>query len=214
MSIGTPVKRYVWLEIFGLIVFSVLTLIAIRDKEITMFYLIYLFWIDEFIKTVFDWINYLKFKTAYNLKAQKPQIGNRFFLLIIYFIFIIVCFGFILGWRDTDTVLQNMEVLVFKNLFFNVTVVGFLLREIIQLYTNKNEKVFLPHGLFSKGLLTLHVSIILGMFVWALISGKLFDFNIDMGEYTYILAIVPFIIIKLFFEVLEVKARTQQLQNH
>ena len=149
-------------EYLSLFIMTAITIIAVFNKQVSVFYIIYLFWCDEFLKTLFDRLRY-HFKKD---KLQNPAnyLSNnksRLFMLMVYLVFIIVCFGLMLDWSNSDLILGNFEVFLFKNTLFNFSLISFLLRE-IYLYI-KNHSVLLPHHLLSPGIITLHVSLILGI---------------------------------------------------
>ncbi len=203
-------KAYKYTEIIALVVFGCLTLMAVQNKQVTVFYLIYVFWFDELIKTIFDAL--AQKKTA-AIKLNKSVIRSRFFMLFIYLIFIVVYFGFIVDWSYSENILRNMEVLFFKNAFFNFTVIGFVFREIVNLYKNNVTSLITPRTIFSKGLITLHISIIFGVLGWFIASGKLGYFELNLEGYKSLIASIPFLIIKIGFEALEIKTRSQELSK-
>lgn len=192
-------------EYLSLIVMTCITVMAIYSKQITVFYIIYLFWCDEFLKTIFDGLRY-RFKKE---QIQNPtnyilNIKNRFFMLLIYLVFIIVCFGLILDWNNTDLVLGNFEVFFFKNTLFNISLITFLLRE-IYLYKN-NLLVLNSHHLLSSGIITLHISLILGIMLSFLIKKEFVVFE----NYAAVFAIIPFLLLKLYFEIQEIKYNSKE----
>lgn len=192
-------------EYLSLIVMTCITIMAIYSKQITVFYIIYLFWCDEFLKTIFDGLRY-RFKKE---QIQNPtnyilNIKNRFFMLLIYLVFIIVCFGLILDWNNTDLILGNFEVFFFKNTLFNISLITFLLRE-IYLYKN-NQLVLNSHHLLSSGIITLHISLILGIMLSFLIKKEFVVFE----NYAAVFAIIPFLLLKLYFEIQEIKYNSKE----
>lgn len=197
-------------EILSLIVLSIITILAIANKQISVFYIIYLFWFDELLKTIFDFLKSIfKRTTITNLSQYKTFVKSRFFMLAIYLVFIIVCFGFMLDWESTDIIIGNFEVFFFKNHWFNFSVLGFLAREIAEYYYEDTTQP-LAHHIASKGMITLHLSIIFGVFIWAFSSGKFGDINLNLGVYKSALAILPFLIIKFVFEIMEINQRHKQ----
>lgn len=181
---------------------TLLTLLALNQKTISVFYILYLFWWDEFLKTIFDLARYAILKR----KIQNPKIylsiiKSRLFLLLVYLVFIVVFFALILNWRDTDLVLINFEVLFFKNWLFNFSIITFILREI---YNFQNDiRGYAPHHMLSKGIITLHMSLVLGMLFWFLVTKKFMFFM----DYATLFSVIPFLLIKLFFEIQEIKNR-------
>ena len=153
---STTLKTSRIAEILSLIVFSILTILAISKQQISVFYIIYLLWIDEFLKTIFDFFkSRFKSNTITDLSNYRKLVRSRFFMLGIYVIFIIVFFGFLLDWKSTDVIIGNFEVFLFKNVWFNFSVLSFFIREVIEYYY---ENIPQPnaHHMLSKGIITLH----------------------------------------------------------
>lgn len=179
----------------SLIIMTGFTVLSIINKETSVFYIIYLFWCDEFIRTVFDRI---KLRSIKNQVESTQNFGSntkdRFFMLGIYFVFITIIFGLVINWKETDLILLNFEVFLFQNALFNGSIVSFLLRETYLLLNKKIEND--SQHLLSNGIIILHISIIFGIFFWFLSTKKFLIFQ----EYANILSIVPFLILKLIFE--------------
>jgi hypothetical protein len=192
-------------EYLSLFTMISLTVIALVNKNVSVFYIIYLFWWDEILKSVFDVLKYW-FK-KHRIKNQKEYLSNttgRLFFLMIYIVFIIVFFGFMIDWKNPDLMGLNFEVLFFRNVFFNFSFLSFLLRE-IYLYIMDDQEIN-PHGVLSRGIITLHISIILGVLMWAFITLKLKS----LQAYAMIFAIIPFLLFKIYFEILEIKNNAKQ----
>lgn len=196
------------IDIISLLFFTALTIGAVVMKEITIFYVIYIFWWDEFIKTGFDFFRYLFNKKEIEQPLVfKVSIGSRFFMLFIYIVFIIVCFGFIIEWGTDNSISKNAEILLFQNIYFNISLVSFIARE-IYVYRNKIQNINTSIlNIMSGSIITLHVSIILGILLWAVATKKLGSLPFEFGNYSTILAIVPFLIIKFLFECSAIKGR-------
>lgn len=180
----------------SLIAMTVFTVIAIVNKETTVFYILYLFWCDEFLRTFFDrwrWIR--KPHLIQNKIAFLDHNKQRFFMLWVYFVFIIIIFGLVMDWKESELVLQNFEVLFFRNGLFNYTLATFLLRE-VYLFTNDNFDIEGQY-VVSNGVIILHLSIILGIFAWFLSKEKFPLFE----EFATVFSIIPFLILKLIFEI-------------
>ena len=189
-------------EYFSLFVMTGITFIAIYNKHTTVFYILYLFWWDEFLKTVFDRLRYqFKKSQLVNPLVQLSNTKSRLFMLMIYLVFIFVFFGLILDWNNSNLVITNFEIFFFKNSLFNFSLLTFLLRE-IYLY-NKETSIITTHHFLSPGVITLHVSLVLGIFLSFFLKREFIIFE----NYTAILAIIPFLIIKLFFEIKEIKSK-------
>lgn len=179
----------------SLFVILTFTIIEIYYKKTSIFYVLYLFWFDEFIKTIFDRITY----TFKKNKIENPvkfleNTKTNFFLLFGYFIFIVIVFGLVMDRNDFSLIGINLTVLAFQNTFFNFSIVTFILRE-FYLYLN-NAKDSKANYTVSNGIVILHLSIILGILTWFLITRK---FQIPI-EFVNMISIIPFLLLKLLFE--------------
>ena len=187
-------------EYVSLFAMIALTVVAIFNKSISVFYIIYLFWWDEFLKTIFDTLRYwFKKELIDDVPRFKSNTRGRMFFLFIYFVFIVLCFGFMLDWDNKDLMILNFRVLFFNNALFDFTIFSFLLRE-IYLYRNQTQKID-SHSILSRGIITLHISIILGIFAWFFLANKF----PSLKQYSAVLAITPFLLFKIFFEMAEIK---------
>lgn len=195
------------INLISLLLFTGLTVAALVMQEITIFYVIYIFWWDECIKVLFDFLRYIfNKKEIENPALLKISVGSRFFMLFIYIVFIIVCFGFIIEWNTNNSIAKNAQVLLFQNIYFNISLVSFIARE-MYVYRNKIQTIntaVLPN-MMSGSLITLHLSIILGILFWAVATKKLGSLPLELERYSTIIAIVPFLIIKFLFEWLAIK---------
>ncbi len=202
MSIQYDKKYTTLAEYVSLFTMTMITVIAIYNKNISVFYILYLFWWDEFLKTFFDGLKYFNKKNLLNISSNYfKDVKTRCFFLMIYLIFIIVFFGLIMNWKSEDLVINNFEVFWFRNSLFNLSIITFLARE-IYLYINEKNQLIVHHVL-SRGIITLHLSIILGVFLWFFITQKLNFFNDNSAS---VLSILPFLLIKMYFEVQEIKS--------
>ena len=183
----------------------VLTLVSIYILQITVFYMIYLFWWDEAMRTIFEFFRFVfKRKTLIEPKKSISGIGGKFFFLFVYLIFIVVFLGFVMNWNNHDLVLLNGEVLFFQNKFFNISLVGFFLRET---YILIHQDQVLGGSLFlSRGIITLHISLILGIFGWFLINNVFPNYI----EYASLVAAIPFLFLKVIFEIAEIRDHERQ----
>lgn len=191
-----------YISLLGMTIFTVF---SILDKTTTVFYIMFLFWCDELIKTLFDVFNYyFRKKNIEDAVKYISNVKSRFFLLAVYLIFIVVIFGLLIDWKNKDLIIENLMVLFFKNRLFNFTIIIFIIRELYFFYKNKKELE--SKTLFSNGILILHISIILGVLFWFISTRKIEFFK----EYATIISIVPFLILKIIFEL---KAENKQVQS-
>ena len=180
----------------SLIAMTIFTVIGIVNKEITVFYILYLFWCDEFLRTFFDRWRWIRKPQEFQYRiAFLSNNKQRFFMLWVYFVFIVIIFGLVMDWKESELVLRNFEVLFFRNGLFNYTLGTFLLRE-VYLLTNDIQDVE-AQFLMSNGVIILHLSIILGIFSWFLSKEKFPLFE----DYATVFSIIPFLILKLIFEI-------------
>lgn len=171
----------------------VITLLGVIQRQVTVFYIIYLFWFQELIRTVVDFTILLKEKKTSKEKFDFISISfGSFFILFIYFIFIVVLFGFMLNWGNQILLRQNMLVLMFWNWFFNINIILFLIEYIY--FRKQNNSEALRMELFNRRHIILHISIILGAMMQLAIVPH---FNIN-NEWTSALVILPFLLLKIF----------------
>ncbi|MEE4001671.1 hypothetical protein V1T75_15100 [Tenacibaculum sp. FZY0031] len=142
------------------IIFTLLTLLSVVNGQSTVFYIIYFFWFSELIRIIVDRFCYKQNENSIvNIKKGKT-IFSSLFIMVVYFIFIIVFFGFIANWKNNELTLINMEVLFFKNWFFNSNLLFVLVERI---YLHKTEQpLAVGFGMFTPNILILHISIIMG----------------------------------------------------
>ena len=112
---------------------------------------------------------------------------------------------------NNDGFVKNIQVLFFKNTIFNISLISFVGREAFNYVIHKNPTELTPDTVLPKGALTLHISIILGMFAWFLTSNKFFQMPLGLEKYTTLFTIAPFILIKFLFDwsSLKVKDKTE-----
>lgn len=174
----------------------IITIIGIIHQQVTVFYIIYLFWFQELIRTVIDLIFNIKSENNIVITYQKiPLYFSPFFILFIYFVFIVVVFGVMLNWGVQEVIKQNVLILFFKNWYFNTNIILFTLQYFI---LRKHIPAQPPEAsIFNSRHIVLHISIILG----ALINGflKRHDDIID-NVWISIFSITPFLILKIFLD--------------
>ena len=190
-------------EYISLFFMTVLTLITVVTNQISVFYIIYLFWFDEFLRTIFNFIFYFfKREGIVNPHFYLGTIKSKMFVLFVYFIFIFICFGLMIDWKNSDLILINLSVLVFKNELFNFTIITFLGRELL-LYFKNDTSTIIEHFFLSNRVIVLHISIILGMFILGFLPKSIYE-NSNSNILSGVI-IVPFLLLKLFFEIMEIR---------
>lgn len=176
--------------------FLLTTILGIINEEVTVFYVIYLFWAQELLRTLVDffYILFLQKKTfSENWQFIKISFGS-FFILWVYFAFIAVLFGFMLNRNNSELLINNIQVLTFHNLYFNITILVFLAQYIY--FRSKTNNAGLQLHIFNFRHIILHISIILGALIQLAIVPKL---HIET-KWTAALVILPFLLLKLFFD--------------
>lgn len=183
----------------SLALMSTFTLMAVANNQISVFYIVYLFWFDEILRTVSKFVFYI-FKKQFiqNQLVFISNIKSKFFLLFVYFVFIVIFFGFIIDWKNQDLILINFEVLLFQSSMFNFTLITFIVRELFLFFKNEYETVS-GNILLSKGIIVLHISIIIGMLIWGFLPKNFYE-NSNSNMLSAIV-IAPFLLLKLFFEI-------------
>lgn len=171
----------------------IFTFLGVLYYEITVFYIIYLFWLQELIRTLFDTLYLLKNRNREAAqKSRGSQIFGSYFIMFIYFIFIVVIFGFMTNIHNTDLVIENMRVLFFRNVFFDLNILFFAIEYFF--YIKNNEHYQPKVSPFNYRHIILHVSIIIGAFIQMFFLVK---FDID-GALGSALVATPFLLLKYF----------------
>lgn len=181
-------------RILNIIAFLAFTILGIYKKEVTVFYIIYLFWMEAFVRQLIE--------LSFIIRRDRKFFGSisvawpAFFVMIIYVVFIIVLFGFmpLSAGKDSETFLINVKTLMFKNIFFNLSVFAFIIQYILYIYVNGfKEKTIMP---FNRNHIILHISIILG----AIIQLTPIISFVKSKELINILSILPFLILKIILD--------------
>ena len=174
----------------------IITLLGIAQGQVTVFYVIYLFWFQEFIRTLVDFVYLIWQKKTIREKFDFIKISfGSFFILFIYVVFIVVVFGFMLNWNNRELLGQNILVLMFRNWYFNINMFLFLGQYIYFRNQSNNSQLQMP--LFSKRHIILHISIILGALMQLAIVPRL---NIENRVWISALVILPFMLLKIFLD--------------
>jgi hypothetical protein len=174
----------------------VITLLGITQGQVTVFYIIYLFWFQELIRTLVDFVYLFGKKKGVTEKFDFIKISfGSFFILFIYVIFIVVLFGFMLNWDNRELLGQNILVLLFRNWYFNINMILFLAEYIY--FRSKADNPNLQIPLFSKRHIILHVSIILGALMQLAVVPH---FNLENNVWSSALVILPFLLLKIFWD--------------
>jgi len=181
------------LNLFGTLVFSV---IALVNQEISVFYMLYLFWWQELI-SIFGSV-FSKIKKGFPFFKSLQSLGQSLFLMGIYFVFIVVMFGFVFSFRNEKLFSIFAEVLMFMNVSFNLNLLVALVLMLVKVF--QDQIVYEDHEIFSANMIVLHISIILGAGLHFLIKEYFADSFDNKSIIPYIVSAVPFLFLKTVFE--------------
>ena len=183
-----------------IIVFLIITALAVYSGQSTVFYILYFFWWNELICVVVDKaFNRFIWKTS---RESNESVGP-FFLMFIYFIFIVLFFGIFANIDNTTIFLINLEILFFKNWFFNLNLLYILLITIRRYRIVNESKAYI--GAFSSNMIILHISIILGAFMMFFVVRSFPDFFTPTNLLGSVLIISPFLLLRFLFHYLSLK---------
>ncbi|PWS30618.1 DUF6498-containing protein [Pedobacter paludis] len=192
-------------NLISLLLFTAYSLYVVLSGQANLFFIIYLFFLDEVIKNIFIAIKSMRFKAlGIDTRAANSAIRARFFMLFVYSIFIVIVFGLFYGLLNTsiNEFTRNLMIFLFKDIYFNISVSIIILRESINLFIDLNKAkkedfMIIP---INSNIFILHLSIIFGGVMWFLTSGKFEYFHLSFGVYNQVAIIFPFIIIKFLFD--------------
>ncbi|GAB4156634.1 MAG: hypothetical protein Tsb0033_07460 [Winogradskyella sp.] len=177
------------------LVFTILTAMAIGYGQTTVFYVIYFFWWNEFIRIISRRLFYRYQKSNSDQHISSNFMLGSLFMMFIYLVFIIVFFGIIANWNHSEITLINMEILFFQNWFFNLNLL-FVIAENIYINLNKQGTTS-SSSLFTSNMLVLHISIILGGIIMFFIVKPFPETFSPNNLWTSVLIVLPFLLLKM-----------------
>lgn len=185
-------KKY---QQWDFIIFLILTLLSIINGQTTVFYLMYFFWWNELIRIIVDKFYAKKNPNAINKDWQSSDLKGELFLMGIYWVFLIVFFGFIAASNNREIIITNMEIIVFQNWFFNINLI-FILLERIYLH-KKQQPVTIYFGTFNPNMIVIHISIIVGgIMMFFLVKRFPVTFTPE-NPWGSIVIVLPFLLLKI-----------------
>lgn len=174
---------------------------ALLKGEITVFYMLYLFWwqtlIHVFVSTLK--VLFLKKNRALRPKLRK-YFGENMFLLFLYFIFIVLFFGVVMNHNIFPLLQKNMMILFFQNWSFNLNLIIFLVTALFFDKHYANDVKEFTNAFFPRNIV-LHISIIIGAFLHFFVVMKfpnLFEGETLWGSF---IVTIPFLILKTIFDI-------------
>ena len=188
-------KKY---QQWDFIIFLILTLLSVLNEQTTVFYLMYFFWCNELIRIVVDRWYAKRNPNAVNKDWQSSDFTGGLFSMGIYWVFLVVFFGFIAASNNSKIIFTNMEVLFFQNCFFNIKLI-FVLVERIYLH-RKQEPLTIYFGAFNPNMIVLHVSIIVGgVILFFLVRQYPATFTPE-NTWGSVLIVLPFLFLKILVQ--------------
>ncbi len=216
--------------LFSLLV-NAFTFFGIIYWKWSFFTVIYLYWAEEVIRIIFSLIeNRIEYHKKLIPKLKFQTINKAtltmLFPMFIYFVFIIVIVGIIAA-PNHDVVIDNLITILFKNTEFNLNLILAILSEVIilvyLLIKNNSEKqskdvlnisfekdteeyqnslTESQNQSFSTQMIVLHLSIILGTFLYLVANTDKLPIQIDLGEAGKFAFVIVFATIQTIAEVL------------
>lgn len=190
--IEQQIKKY---QKWDFIIFLLLTLLSIINGQTTVFYLMYFFWCNELIRIIVDKFYAKKNPNAVNKDWKSSDFTGGLFSMGIYWVFLVVFFGFIAASKNSDIVFTNMEVLFFQNWFFNINLI-FVLVERIYLH-RKQQPLTIYFGAFNPNMIVLHVSIIVGGVILFFLVKQFPETFTPENKWSSVLIVLPFLLLKI-----------------
>lgn len=176
------------------VTFFLITIWGVSQREVTVFYVIYLFWFREFVRSLIDLLHAFKNRNSHKL-SLKEGYGN-FMILFVYLVFIVLLFGLMLNWNNRELLFSNMEILMFRNLYFDMNVLLFAIQYLI--YRKGRGAGGIDLAIFNKNHLILHISIILGALIQLGLVKKYPEYFSGKELWGSALVVLPFLILKIW----------------
>lgn len=176
--------------------FLLLTIWGVAQGQVTVFYIIYLFWLQELIRTMVDILYASRSGKGDGKRPGLKDICWILFIHVIYLVFIVLLFGFMLNWKNRELLFTNMQTLLFRNLYFNLNILLFIFQ--YALYRKSAGKKDLDIAILSKGHIILHISIIVGALI-QMGFVKRYPGYFSGGElWGSALVVLPFLLLKIW----------------
>ncbi len=188
-------KKY---QQWDFIIFLILTMLSVLNGQTTVFYFMYFFWCNELIRIIIDKWYAKKNPNAVNKDWQSSDFTGGLFSMGIYWVFLVVFFGFIAASNNRNIIFTNMEVLFFQNWFFNINLI-FVIFERIYLH-RKQQPLTIYYGAFNPNMIVLHVSIIVGgVILFFLVKPFPATFTPE-NKWGSVLIVLPFLVLKILVQ--------------
>ncbi|WP_297091119.1 hypothetical protein [uncultured Draconibacterium sp.] len=177
------------------LIFTLPTILSVLNGQTTVFYLIYFFWWNELLCLLIDKLFYKKNPGVILSNPNNTGVFQSFIQMGVYFVFIVVFFGFMANWNNTVLLMINMNILFFQNLFFNINLIFVAAERIFLHHTQMPLKV--SFGSFTPNMIVLHISIILGAVLMFFVVRNFPDTFTPTNLWGSVIIVLPFLLIKL-----------------
>ncbi|WP_162623282.1 hypothetical protein [Confluentibacter sediminis] len=194
------------------IIFTLLTLLSVLNGQTTVFYLIYFFWCNELLCLVVDRLCYKRNSNALYENVHSVNFGGGLFLMGIYWVFLVVFFGFIAASDNTEIMITNMQVLFFHNWFFNINLI-FVLLERVYLH-KKQQPIKVCFGAFSPNIIVLHISIVVGGMLIFFVIKRYPEVFTPENPWGSVVIALPFLFLKMGMQYLTSSNNKTTKQNY
>ena len=195
-GINNSARSYAWVDAA---VMTLITALSVYNGQASVFYIIYLFWWNEVITLVVGRVFDKIYKREKFLSIGKER-SSRFFLLGIYWVFILVFFGLMANWDNTEIMMINFSVLLFKNYFFLANLGFFILEQCKYNIQHKDEAS--QHSTFTTNMVVLHISIVLGGLVIFFVVKKFPETFTPDNIWGSVLIIAPFLLLRFIIRLM------------
>lgn len=174
-----------------------ITIFALLQGELTIFYLLYLFFWEEVIRQICLFVIGRRVDKTYSLANYLKSMG----ILLIYLIFIVVFFAFVIDIKDTERVMLNAKILAFRHPYFLASLGVFALQFVVFLLMNREKIDFksIIGSSFLLSLIVLHISVVLGAILSFFVVDKYPDIFTKENLLGSILVALPFLITRAIF---------------
>ena len=178
------------------ITFLLITIWGVIQGQVTVFYIIYFFWLQLLIRTLIDIVYARRNGQADGTKPTPAVIVGSMFIYFCYLLLIIVFFGVMLNFGNQDLVIINLRTLVLRNPGFDLNIMLFAVQ--YALYRKQIGNKDLQIALFDRGHLILHISIIVGALIQMQFVRKHPEYFTGHELWGSALVVLPFLLLKIW----------------
>jgi predicted MFS family arabinose efflux permease len=208
---ATIQKIYVY---YGLVL-TAYTAILILTKQVNIFFIIYLFWWDTLLHSLFIRFSLSKAERTEETRKNIHSVNSHFFMCFVHLVFVVVLFGFVMtGNEPVNSYIKTAQILLFRNWGFNIGIIIILLRELNTYYHQREMADEEKNYLITPGIIVMHLSIILGAFLWTAVSQNFWNIQSWLGESGSTIYILPFLLIKFISEYNSIRKKAKSNRSN